>query len=213
VTFHQAAWDIFVPSTAPDGIVVATAKSSHNDGAGISTPAYYRNYYYPTSPFAIVSGDVYGAFGQNFGFLTQHATYDIAYGQSLNKGDGGALTYGYGEQSSVTINLLSGSTPFAAGPASLAVDESLAPSASSDDANSVSLSVPLVATAYETPIEDLLGEARTAFFGVSEADFAALAAAAAAQRPPATLLEEDFMALEPVLPPAAEFSNPVILWS
>jgi hypothetical protein len=208
-----------VPSTAPDGIVVAAAKSSHNDAApndpanhvvGISTPAYYRNTYYPTSPFGAPSGDVYAAFGQNFGFLTAHATYDIAFGQSLNFGYQGAPIIGYGEQSSVTINELSGPTPSAASPASLSLDEAQAPLASSDDPNGVTLSVPLVATAYETPIEDLLGEAQTSFFGVSEADFVALAAAAA-KRPPENLLDEDFMTLEPGLPPASDFS--MIQWS
>jgi hypothetical protein len=74
------------------------------------------------------------------------------------------------------------------------------------------LAVPMVSTATETPLEQVLGQAQTTFFGVTEADLTTLAAAAALQ-PSSNLLEEDFLALEPGLLPINDFTKPNVLWS
>jgi len=217
-TFHDAALDTvldyLLPSSVPAGIVVGAESGSPNDGAGISTNKFYKSFYYPDT-FGPLSTDVLSAFGTNsyFGLFsfTAPATYNIAYGSSINVGFQGFLSRATQD---VAINQLAGPAPFA----SLLVPSlnmsAVVPPLISGSATttSVTLSVPMVSTAIETPLEQILGQAQTTFFGVTETDLVTLAAAAALQ-PSSNLLEEDFLALEPGLLPIDGFTKPNMVWS
>jgi len=213
VTFHQASNDFFVPSSVPAGIVVLATNSSANDAAMISNvnpDPYYRTFYYPSAPFGTYSNDVRAAFGEGFGIFTAPATYNIAFGSSLSLGFDGFLS---AAEPAVTINKLGGPAPFASVVVqSLSSNAATMPLISSGTTTSVLLSVPMVSTATETPLEQILGQAQTTFFGVTETDLVTLAAAAALQ-PSSNLLEEDFLALEPGLLPIDGFTKPNMVWS
>ncbi len=210
VTFHQASNDFFVPPSVPAGIVVVAENSKANDAANISNvnqDPYYRTFYYPDAPFGTYSTDVLAAFGSGFGIFTAPATYNIAFGNSIQ----GILIEA---EPAVTINRLAGPAPFASVfVPSLSASAIIVPlSSNSVTTTGTTLSTPTVATGIETPLDQILGLAQTTFFGVTDSDIATLAAAAA-QRPSSNLLEEDLLALEPSLLPTADFTNPKILWS
>ena len=205
VTFHQASDDIFVLPAA--GIVVEAMKSPANDVAQISTPKFYSSFYYPNTsgPY---STDVWAAFATSFGFFSAPVTYNIAFGNSVV----GALIEA---DPAVTINKLAGPAPSFASllVPSLNMSAVVTPLISGSAATTnVTLSVPMVSTAIETPLEQILGQAQTTFFGVTETDLFTLAAAAALQ-PSSNLLEEDFLALEPGLLPIDGFTKPNMVWS
>ena len=219
--FHDAAldtaMDFFLPATVPAGIVVGAEGSPKNDQpndkANIVANQFYKSFYYPDT-FGPLSTDVISAFGSNnyFGLFnfTAPATYNLAFSRNLNVGFQGFLSKSGAD---VTVNQLAGPAPFAfVALQSLSLAAPTAPLMSPAASTSVTLSIPLVSTATETPLEQVLGQAQTTFFGVTETDLAILAAAAS-QEPSSDLLEEDFLALEPALLPTTDFANPKILWS
>ena len=206
VTFHQASNDIFVLPGGRDCRLTPSAAA--NDAAKISTSTgFYSSFYYPNirlDPIRPTSGR---HLRQASGYSRAPATYNIAFGNSIP----GILI---AAEPAVTINKLAGPAPFASLLVpSLNMSAMVTPLTSSSVATtSVTLAVPMVSTAIETPLEQVLGQAQTTFFGVTETDLATLAAAAALQ-PSSNLLEEDFLALEPGLLPIDDFTKPNMVWS
>ena len=110
----------------------------------------------------------------------------------------------------VTINEFFGSGfGFAAiAPASVL----LGPVTSAANDNVVSLAAPQSLTATEVPLGALVGAASTTFFGVTDADLAAMAAAAA-QSSANDVLAQDFAILEPSLANTNKVTKAKINWS
>jgi hypothetical protein len=212
-TFHDAQWDsvldFLLPSSVPAGIVVGATSSPTNDATGISTNQFYRSHYYPdtSGPLSI---DVLSAFGFNnlafFNFTTA-ATYNIGFAPTT-LGSQGFLK---AADADVTINRLTGPAPFALLAEGVAAPIVIAPATAASFGTGVSISPPAAAmTAVETPLSTVVGSALTTYFGVTDADAAAMTTTNAS--PNDDVLVLDFATLDPTLLRTNRVTKPLIVW-
>ena len=210
--FHAAQWDSLFQSLLPffspaAGIEVGAVSSPTNDAAGISTNQFYRAHYYPDT-FGPLSVDVNSAFGVSFGATTS-ATYNIRSLTSPNNltADAGATVNRPG-----TFFFPFNAASFSSFAAPTDDPQIVVSPVTADATDTrIRLSAPVAATATEAPLSDVVGSALTSYFGVTDTDLAAFAAAATASTNNDVLVQ-DFVMLDPTLSRTNRVTKPQIVW-
>jgi len=210
--FHAAQWDSLFQSLLPffspaAGIEVGAVSSPTNDAAGISTNQFYRAHYYPDT-FGPLSVDVNSAFGVSFGATTS-ATYNIRSLTSPNNltADAGATVNRPG-----TFFFPFNAASFSSFAAPTDDPQIVVSPVTADATDTrIRLSAPVAATATEAPLSDVVGSALTSYFGVTDTDLAAFAAAATASTNNDVLVQ-DFAMLDPTLSRTNRVTKPQIVW-